>query len=701
MKGATWLALAGALAATVLLAALEPVSTAAPAGQPPTSFSAWGTPTIDGVIGDAEWATADAVDFSANLPDGTTTPGRFLVMNDAKNLYFALRLERSSLDHSSLGLYFDRDHDGIEEPGDDDLVVGSYQFYDDFRTPEMYGSLDTENGGTIDGGSAASNDGKYSFYEAWHPLDSADDAHDISVAIGDTVGLRADMRICWTMGCADTVIAGSPVTPYGFADLTIASNVTEFSSMSAVATLFVPPGTANDRVMLISGFRLGPGSNGIDPATERVETAIGGVSLTLPGGSFAKMLGGWTYRGRVDGVDWTITIDRLLAGQYLLAATASRLDLKRPAGPIDVRITIGDDEGERTVTPLVLPTPRRYRITDLGTLGSGYSEGWGINSSGQVFGLSLTATDETHGFVWTKGQISDLGTLGGILSYPTAMNDRGQIVGYTDTGGFIWEKGMMSRLETADGQTGAPFGINERGLIVGYYDNPKKQTHGFLFEKGVLTDLGGFDDNYSRADTINERGQVIGNAWLTPNGPNHAFIWEKGKLTDLGTLGGDTAYPTGINDHGQIAGHSFTVDGRQRAFLWEKGTLTDLGALAYGYSISGGINNRGQIVGWSYTPDGAIHGFVWEKGVMTDLGTLGGRDSRAEQINDHGVIIGTDVNDQGETHAFAWENGVMTDLGTLGGDYSRPGGINEKGQIVGTSTTASGETHAVLWTPVP
>src|SRR6476659_7202068 len=77
----------------------------------------------------------------------------------------------------------------------------------------------------------------------------------------------------------------------------------------------------------------------------------------------------------------------------------------------------------------VLGTPSVY---NLGTLGGTYSDGYGINTSGQVAGWSFkSGNGASHAFRYdgapgAGGVMRDLGTLGGTNSYGKAVNASGQ-----------------------------------------------------------------------------------------------------------------------------------------------------------------------------------------------------------------------------------------------------------------------------------
>src|SRR5262245_60053990 len=104
------------------------------------------------------------------------------------------------------------------------------------------------------------------------------------------------------------------------------------------------------------------------------------------------------------------------------------------------------------------------QMLDLGTLGGGGSEAFGINDLGQVVGQSETGRGhrELHAFVWTRGardgvkgnrEMKDLGTLGGDASQANDINDLGEIVGLSETPdgevhAALWSDGAIIDLGT-------------------------------------------------------------------------------------------------------------------------------------------------------------------------------------------------------------------------------------------------------------
>jgi hypothetical protein len=164
---------------------------------------------MDGVYSPTEWQGAGAVNLAVNTPAGGTTPAVLYVMNDASNIYLALRILRTPPDpRNSLAFYFDKDGDNAVSIGDDVILLNvdpppSTLFFDEVVEPccgggAISGQLDTSYGGTNDGAGAFGNDGTYSVFELWHPLASSDSAHDIQLSPGQSIGLRLDLRLIGT-----------------------------------------------------------------------------------------------------------------------------------------------------------------------------------------------------------------------------------------------------------------------------------------------------------------------------------------------------------------------------------------------------------------------------------------------------------------------------------------------------------------------
>ena len=168
------------------------------------SLSGLGTATIDGVLSPGEWSGAGFIDFAVNIPGGGTTPGRVLVMNNATNLYMAIRFNRNFVDPgNSAAVEFENIHGGRLVEGSDGFILNpSIGFRDLVRSTQapcpagvLCSFFDTTLGGTNDGGAALLNDGTFTVYEFSHPLDSADNAHDFSLMPGDTVGFQLFIRM--------------------------------------------------------------------------------------------------------------------------------------------------------------------------------------------------------------------------------------------------------------------------------------------------------------------------------------------------------------------------------------------------------------------------------------------------------------------------------------------------------------------------
>jgi len=130
---------------------------------------------------------------------------------------------------------------------------------------------------------------------------------------------------------------------------------------------------------------------------------------------------------------------------------------------------------------------RNGTVTNLGDLGSGFSQAAGINARGHVVGMSGTATFSMHAFLYRTSMV-DLGTLaGGQFSEAKAINDRGEVLGDGDTaqGGlhpFLWHDGTMVDLTTRGIPADASVqDLNNSGQITGWYYPVPGQPHAALF----------------------------------------------------------------------------------------------------------------------------------------------------------------------------------------------------------------------------
>ena len=174
---------------------------------------------------------------------------------------------------------------------------------------------------------------------------------------------------------------------------------------------------------------------------------------------------------------------------------------------------------------------RAGRLTNLGSLGGGYSIGYAVNDRGQVVGGSTIATGAEHAFLWEAGRMIDLGAPGASWSIAYAINDRGQVAVQSGAHVYLWQAGTMTDLGTMGGEDALPqitypFDINERGqILMAVLDVPSSVFRYGVWDRGALTWLPTLGSGRPAAIHLNDRGEVVGSDRADATGVFHLVLW--------------------------------------------------------------------------------------------------------------------------------------------------------------------------------
>jgi probable HAF family extracellular repeat protein len=180
--------------------------------------------------------------------------------------------------------------------------------------------------------------------------------------------------------------------------------------------------------------------------------------------------------------------------------------------------------------------------------------------------------------------MTDLGTLGGGWSHATAINENSVVAGYSARSDNLWRaftyaSGVMVELGALPGTTwSSATDINDDGVAVGVSSlGDGSGNRAVSFKDGAVNDLGTLGGAYSAARAINNRGDIVG--WSTTDGQKlsrkgrKAFLYRHGRMAPLDHMlepGSREAWKlreaTDINDRGQITGWG-EHDGKYRIFL--------------------------------------------------------------------------------------------------------------------------------------
>lgn len=342
--------------------------------------------------------------------------------------------------------------------------------------------------------------------------------------------------------------------------------------------------------------------------------------------------------------------------------------------------------------------PSHYTVTDLGTLGGGFSAGRSLNNRASVTGISQAGNDLTccDVFLWRDGVMRNLGndgTLGSTTNEDHGINDRDQIVGWLEPRvsdpnrehfcfqpensiciPFVWRSGVFTHLQILNGHNANAFAINASGMIVGAAEGardtscPPPQVYHFAAvlwsNHGAITVLPPVSgDSDAQPFAINDRGDAAGTSGSCTAGPIRAVVWRNGSPSVLPSLGGATFnIALAINNKGDAAGQSdLPGDATHHAVLWHNGAVTDLGTInGLPASLANATNDRDQVVGFSQDLDGSnTVAELWQNGGTWDLNKL---------IPPHSglfLIEALDINNRGEITGYALDSKTQSIHGFL------------------------------------
>jgi uncharacterized repeat protein (TIGR01451 family) len=315
-----------------------------------------------------------------------------------------------------------------------------------------------------------------------------------------------------------------------------------------------------------------------------------------------------------------------------------------------------------------------YNVVDIGTLGStqfmGATNPTAINNSGVVVGLSPTAAEVGHAFIYQGGVMTDLGQQMGpqVSSIANAVNDQGHVAG------------VLTQMGTGGGLS----------------------YTGFFYNGSTVTKYAPTNADYVNFNGINNTDQIVG-VYAFNGGGGRAFISAAGatpnELVNIAPQLKESSNALAINNLGQIVGeYTPPNSGGGASYLLDGTNFTGLEP-----GLANAISQNGNVAGWHYvtsptTGQPIISAYIYTGGKVQDIGTLDGVRGIAWGVNNMGQVVG-----ESGGHAFLYSNGVLSDLNTLipansGWVLTRANAINNKGEIVGEGTYKGQVNHGFLLT---
>jgi probable HAF family extracellular repeat protein len=245
--------------------------------------------------------------------------------------------------------------------------------------------------------------------------------------------------------------------------------------------------------------------------------------------------------------------------------------------------------------------------------GSIFTEGYSIDTNGDIVGTYVDTSDNYHGFLLSGVTYTTIDYPGGAGTYLFGLNDVGQIVGLGGNSfGFLYDEQAQTftAINYPHANETFPNAINNAGTIVGSVNYGKNVNSGFALVSSSYKRVSPPGTIQSLAAGVTESNEIVGNVFKT--GETLNFLFSRGKYEALTMPNVPGAQVTGINPTGTtVVGFYTTSSGIISGFLYQNSTLTTLLFPGSIQTQAYGINAAGEVVGLFVDTNFVYHAFTW------------------------------------------------------------------------------------------
>ena len=238
------------------------------------------------------------------------------------------------------------------------------------------------------------------------------------------------------------------------------------------------------------------------------------------------------------------------------------------------------------------------------------TEGFGINTAGDIIGRYVDDNGIFHGFILSGGTYTTIDYPGATVTDLLGINDLGQIVGNAGVG-FLYDvqTQTFTTISYPHANQTFPDSINNSGTISGWVNYRFGEHLGFESNGSIYRQIAPPGTTVI-VTVIADSGEIVGNI---PNQSGGAqFLFKQGKYARLTIPNAPGAGVTGINPAGTaVVGPYSPSPGITAGFLYQNKILTTLQFPGSSTTYAVGVNAAGEVVGLFADANFNSHGFTW------------------------------------------------------------------------------------------